>query len=309
MSQNLAMEVSGVTKRYQQQNALNNVSFDIEAGSIFVLLGPNGAGKTTLVRCATTLTRFDSGSIRINGFDVQHQPHQARSQLGLVSQVPTMDEVLTVHKNLDLVGEMMGTPQAERSQRIEVAVETLNLAQVMGQRVATLSGGFRRRADLAASLLQDPAVLFLDEPTIGLDLATRVHLWEVLRERCKNGMTIVLTTQDLNEAQDMATDGVILHQGSVVARGTVDALRRTTGQIYLRLTFQRPEEGSTVLAIVGDDHGALDATGRELVITSVEDLNGANALIAAIANEGATPIEVSIGPPPLSQLILELEGR
>lgn len=300
------VEVVGVSKRYGERLALENVSFEVQAGAVFVLLGANGAGKTTLTRCMTTLTRFDRGAIRVAGHDTATHPHRVRASIGLVSQFPTLDETLTVTSNLRTVATLMRLRGGAQRDRIGAVVETLGLADVQKQVVQTLSGGYRRRVDLAVSLLGSPKVLFLDEPTAGLDFPSRVQLWEILRQRCADGLTIVLTTQDLSEAEDMATDGVILRRGEIAARGTVEELRARSGSASMQLTFANGDAARVALAAIASPDASLDTTGRQVSVMTSNTLRASNAILERLEQLTEPPLEVSIGPPPLSELILRL---
>lgn len=300
------MEVVSVSKRYGQRLALDTVTFDVAAGSVFVLLGANGAGKTTLTRCMTTLTRFDSGTIRVAGHDTRTHPHRVRANIGLVSQFPTLDETLTVTANLRTIADLMRMSATVARGRMGEVIETLGLTDVQSQVVQTLSGGYRRRVDLAVSLLGSPKVLFLDEPTAGLDFPSRVQLWEILRQRCSDGLTIVLTTQDLSEAEDMATDGLILRSGEIAARGTVEQLRTRAGSANMQLTFANASAASAAVALIGATDATLDTTGRQVSVMTGNTLADSNAILERLEQLAEPPLEISIGPPPLSELIMRL---
>ncbi len=300
------VEVVSVSKRYGQRLALDTVTFDVAAGSVFVLLGANGAGKTTLTRCMTTLTRFDSGTIRVAGHDTRTHPHRVRANIGLVSQFPTLDETLTVTANLRTIADLMRMSATVARARMGEVIETLGLTDVQSQVVQTLSGGYRRRVDLAVSLLGSPKVLFLDEPTAGLDFPSRVQLWEILRQRCSDGLTIVLTTQDLSEAEDMATDGLILRSGEIAARGTVEQLRTRAGSANMQLTFANASAASAAVALIGATDATLDTTGRQVSVMTGNTLADSNAILERLEQLAEPPLEISIGPPPLSELIMRL---
>ncbi|MGB2757417.1 MAG: ABC transporter ATP-binding protein [Acidimicrobiia bacterium] len=303
-----AVEVIGVSKRYGTRQVLSDVGFEVSPGSVFVLLGANGAGKTTLTRCMTTLTRFDSGVIRIAGHDVRKQPHRVRSSIGLVAQFPTLDESLTVHSNLRTAADLMRSSGAVVNSSIGAVIDTFNLGEVRDQVVQTLSGGYRRRVDIAMSLLGYPEVLFLDEPTAGLDFPSRVLLWEILREQCALGLTIVLTTQDLSEAEDMATDGLVLRHGKVVARGTLEQLRARAGQSSVQLTFSSAQAAAIAVDRIGPAELKIDGTGRQVHVTTGSAIPEVNRVIASLDGLDEPPFEIVIGPPPLAELILGLDA-
>ncbi len=230
-----AVEVEGVTKRFGATLALDNVCFTVEPGKVLALLGPNGAGKTTLIRVLTTLLKPDGGRARIAGFDVQRDAKAVRSMIGLAGQFATVDELLTGRENLELVGLLYHLQKSEYQRRAQEALDRMTLAQAGDKPVKSYSGGMRRRLDLAASLIGQPPVLFLDEPTTGLDPRTRNDLWRFIDDLVDGGTTVLLTTQYMEEAEHLADSIVVIDAGKVVAQGTADELKEHLGGNVLEI--------------------------------------------------------------------------
>jgi ABC-2 type transport system ATP-binding protein len=225
----VAVRAEGLGKRYGELWALRDLDLEVPAGRVLGLLGHNGAGKTTAIRILTTLAQPTEGRARVAGFDVVADASRVRERIGVASQAATVDHLLTARANLEMVARLYHLSAAETRRRAGALLEHLQLADAADRLVKTYSGGMRRRLDLAASLVAAPPVLFLDEPTTGLDPRSRVELWDLLRDRVRGGATIVLTTQYLDEADQLADDIVVLDHGKVVARGTPAELKRGLG--------------------------------------------------------------------------------
>ncbi len=223
------VEAEGLAKRFGETQALRGVDLDVAAGTVLGLLGPNGAGKTTTVRILTTLLRPDAGRATIDGVDVVADPIGARARIGLTGQFAAVADRLSPIENLVHIGRLHHLGRAESRRRAEILLERFDLTAVARRSVAGFSGGMRRRLDIAMSLIGDPAVLFLDEPTTGLDPRSRLAVWELIAELKELGTTIVLTTQYLDEAERLADDVAVIDDGRVIARGSPDALKRRVG--------------------------------------------------------------------------------
>jgi ABC-2 type transport system ATP-binding protein len=232
-----AITIQNLSKSYGTVPAVKDVSFQVERGQIFGLLGPNGAGKTTTIRCLCTLTKPDSGSIDIGGISVLDQPREARKRIGYVAQEVAPDKVLTGRELLELQAALYHIPKVEARQRIEVMLELLDLHSYADKKTGTYSGGLQRRIDLAAGLLHQPEVLILDEPTVGLDIESRVVVWDFLRQLRASGTTILLTSHYLEEVDALADRVGIIDRGLVIAEGTPSALKNQLGgdRIILRI--------------------------------------------------------------------------
>ncbi len=232
-----AVEALDLVKHFDGVRAVDGVSFVVPEGSVLGLLGPNGAGKTTLVRMLTTLSVPTGGTGRVAGFDIREQPNEVRRSLGLTGQAATVDEILTGRENLKLIGSLYGLPKAYIREATERLFARFDLTDAADRMAKTYSGGMRRRLDLAVSLLATPPILFLDEPTTGLDPQSRSGLWEVLRELVTEGTTLVLTTQYLEEADHLADEIVVVDKGRVIAAGTPTQLKDRAGQASVVVTL------------------------------------------------------------------------
>ena len=249
--ENVAIQVHGLQKSYKKLQVLKGVDFDVTRGSIFALLGSNGAGKTTIVRILTTLLKPDDGTMRVNGFDVASQPARVRESITLTGQFAAVDEILTGRENLIMIAELRHVKSAGK-----VAgdlLERFGLADAAGRRVSTYSGGMRRRLDIAMSLIGDPQVIFLDEPTTGLDPEGRIEVWQVIQKLADSGTTVFLTTQYLDEAEKLADRIAILHEGTIIVSGTLEDLRKLLPPAKVEYVERQPTLEEIFLAIVGSD--------------------------------------------------------
>jgi ABC-2 type transport system ATP-binding protein len=256
--QNLAIRVNGLHKSYQQLHVLKGVDFEVARGSIFALLGSNGAGKTTIVRILATLLKPDDGTARVNGFDVASQPAQVRESISLTGQFAAVDEILTGRENLVMIAKLR---KADNPRRIaDDLLERFGLADAAGRRVSTYSGGMRRRLDIAMSLIGDPPVIFLDEPTTGLDPEARIEVWQVIQNLADSGTTVLLTTQHLEEAEKLADRIAILHQGTIIVSGTLAELRTLLPPAKVEYVERQPTLEEIFLAIVGSGRTPVNHT-------------------------------------------------
>jgi ABC-2 type transport system ATP-binding protein len=237
MTSNAAVEAIGVTKAFGGQRVLRGLHLTVPRGIVFSLLGPNGAGKTTTVRILATLTRADAGSVRVAGYDVRADRREVRSRISLTGQYAAVDAAQTGAENLRMVGRLAGLSQAEATRRADDLLDQFDLAAAADRRCGTYSGGMRRRLDLAAGLVGRPEVVFLDEPTTGLDLPGRQAMWQVISDLAGSGVTIFLTTQYLEEADQLADRVAVLNDGQIVADDSPQALKRQAGGRRLDLTF------------------------------------------------------------------------
>jgi ABC-2 type transport system ATP-binding protein len=246
----LAIQVNGLHKSYGDLQVLKGVDFAVARGSIFALLGSNGAGKTTVVRILSTLLKPDGGAASVSGFDVVSQPKQVRASISLTGQFAAVDDILTGRENLIMVAKLR---QVETPGRIaDDLLQRFGLTEAGGRRVSTYSGGMRRRLDIAMSLIGDPPVIFLDEPTTGLDPEARLEVWKEINSLAESGTTVLLTTQYLEEAEKLADRIAILHQGTIIVSGTLAELRQLLPPAKAELVERQPTLEEIFLSIIGN---------------------------------------------------------
>ena len=277
----LAVEATGLDKHYGPTRVLSGVDLRMARGSVLALLGPNGAGKTTTVRILSTLIRADAGRARVAGFDVAGERDRVRRQISLTGQYAAVDELQTGEENLVMVGRLRGLDRAHARRRAGELLERFDLLKAASRRVATYSGGMRRRLDLAMSLVTEPAVLFLDEPTTGLDPRSRQGMWQVVGELAQRGVSVFLTTQYLEEADRLADQIVVIDQGRVVARGTAEELKRHVAEHRLTLKFSDRDGFAHTVGAVGGR--ALSVEPDSLSVALATD--GTAAHIRALLDE------------------------
>ena len=244
-----AIEVKGLQKSFKQLHVLKGVDFEVEKGSIFALLGSNGAGKTTIVRILTTLLKLDGGNASVNGFDITSKPDHVRQSISLTGQFAAVDEILTGRENLIMIAKLRHL--ANPRQAADDLLKRFGLIDAAGRRVSTYSGGMRRRLDIAMSLVGKPQLIFLDEPTTGLDPEGRIEVWNTVRELADNGTTVFLTTQYLDEAEQLADQIAILHEGKIIANGTLDELKKLFPPARVEYVEKQPTLEEIFLAIIG----------------------------------------------------------
>lgn len=300
-----------MVKRYGRIQALAGVSFTVDRGTVVGLLGPNGAGKSTLVRILTTLLRPDGGWARVAGLDVVTQGQRLRSVIGLAGQYSAVDELLTGRENLELVGLWYHLSRREYRQRAQETLQRLSLAQDGDRRVKTYSGGMRRRLDLGASFMADSPVLFLDEPTTGLDPRTRNELWRLIRERVAAGATVLLTTQYMEEAEQLTDKIVVIDSGKLIAEGTAEQLKAQTGRSTLEARVTDPADlhrAAAVLAGIGGGQPRVDPDQRRVKIPAEK---GTDLLLEAgrrFQDAAITLDDLGIRRPTLDEAFLALTG-
>ncbi|MEV4798573.1 ATP-binding cassette domain-containing protein [Nonomuraea sp. NPDC049421] len=244
-----AIQVHGLEKSYKNLQVLRGVNFEVARGSIFALLGSNGAGKTTAVKILSTLLKLDAGTARINGFDVATQAADVRASISLTGQFAAVDEILSGRENLVLVARLRHLRNPGKI--ADDLLARFSLTDAGGRKVATYSGGMRRRLDIAMSLIGDPPVVFLDEPTTGLDPQARIEVWQAVRELAQGGTTVLLTTQYLDEAEQLADRIAILHEGRILVNGTLDELKRLLPPAKVEYVEKQPTLEDVFLSLVG----------------------------------------------------------
>jgi ABC-2 type transport system ATP-binding protein len=308
----LAISAAGVRKTYRGADtpALNGFDLEVPRGTVCGLLGPNGAGKTTAVRILSTLVRLDGGRAVVAGHDVATAGAQVRRRIGLVGQYAAVDEILSGRQNLVMFGRLNHLGRTRAAARADELLERFDLVEAGGKPVAKYSGGMRRRLDLAASLIVAPEVLFVDEPTTGLDPQGRQEVWASLRELVAGGTTILLTTQYLEEADQLASRVAMLWHGQVVREGTPDELKSAVGDDWIDLAFDTAEQARRALPVVlGHADGQARTEDRRISVPVKQRTRALIAISAALAADGVEPVEVNLRRPTLDEVFLDLNRQ
>jgi ABC-2 type transport system ATP-binding protein len=307
-----AIEAEGLVKTYGDQQALDGFDLVVPAGSVCGLLGPNGAGKTTAVRILATLLRPDGGCARVAGADVLAAPRVVRRRIGLSGQEPAVDEILSGRQNLVLFGRLNRLSRAAAERRADELLDRLDLADTAGKAVKHYSGGMRRRLDLAVTLILAPRVLFLDEPTTGLDPRNRNEVWSAIRELVAGGTTLLLTTQYLDEADQLADKVVVIDTGRKIAEGTAADLKAQIGGDRLEVMVPEGEDLATVVDIVGRAAGG-EATSedeaRRVGVPVAHRVTALTEVVRALSDAGIVVDDIGLRRPTLDDVFLELTGR
>jgi ABC-2 type transport system ATP-binding protein len=310
MSVDTMIEAEGLYKNYGDTAALAGVDLVVPAGSILGVLGPNGAGKTTAVRILTTLARADRGRARVAGFDVLTEASEVRRHIGVAAQDATLDDALTGRQNLVMVGELSRLRRPHARTRAVELLERFELTDAADRVMKGYSGGMRRRLDLAASLMTRPPVLFLDEPTTGLDPTSRLRMWDVIRELVADGVTLLLTTQYLDEADTLADRIVVIDHGRVIAEGTSRELKEATGGARLEATLTVAHAGAVAaLAPLVDGPVHVSTDGRRLHASVRSGSGLATTVVRALDRAGVLVDDVEVLAPSLDDVFFALTGR
>lgn len=306
------ISVQGVSVDFGSVKAVDNVDLEIPTNEVRGLLGPNGAGKTTLVRVIATLLRPTAGTAVVGGYDIKHDPNAVRSMIGLAGQYAAVDDLLTGRENLEIVGALYQLPKAEAKKRADEALERLSLTDAADRLVRTYSGGMRRRLDLGASLVGRPQVLILDEPTTGLDPRTRLDLWAFLRDLVSEGATVLLTTQYLEEADELADQITVIDAGLIIADGTADELKaRVGGDLVMATPKRRADltEVSEILASVGHGSVRVDAAELHVSVPVEERVEALVKAAQAIDRAGIELSDLGVQRPSLDDVFLAITGH
>jgi oleandomycin transport system ATP-binding protein len=304
-----AIRAEGLVKRFGGTTALAGVDLRVPAGTVLGLLGPNGAGKTTVVRVLATLLRPDAGRAGVLGHDVLSDAHRVRQQIGLTGQYASVDEQLTGTENLLLIGRLLGMSRHDARRRAGELLGHFGLADAGGRAAGTFSGGMRRRLDLAASLVGRPPVLFLDEPTTGLDPRARTELWDLIRQLVAEGTTVLLTTQYLDEADELADSIVVIDHGKVIATGTPEELKARLGARTLAVRPTDAERVPEVTDALAELSGATPEIKGGLVTVPVSDPAVLPAVVRRLDEAGVLVTELALRGSSLSEVFLTLTGR
>ncbi|MGV9665360.1 daunorubicin resistance protein DrrA family ABC transporter ATP-binding protein [Nocardia niigatensis] len=302
-----AITASGLRKAYGNKTILDGIDLNIGAGTIFSLLGPNGAGKTTTVNVLTTLLKADGGTARVAGFDIATETKAVRASIGVTGQFAAVDDLLTGEENLQLMADLHRLRGGERKQVVDGLLERFDLTESARKQAATYSGGMRRKLDLAMTLVTKPDIVFLDEPTTGLDPRSRRTMWEIVRELTSDGVTIFLTTQYLEEADQLADRIAVLDGGRIVAEGAPDDLKRRVPGSYLELRFTDATELATAARIL--PAATVDSEALTLQVPGTGGTKTLRALLDRLADHSVEAEEVSIHTPDLDDVFLALTGH
>ena len=308
----LAVEMRNVVKRFGDTTALDGVNLSVPRGAVFGLLGPNGAGKTTSVRVLTTLIRPDGGTARIDGIDVTADPNAVRRRIGLTGQYAAVDERLTARENLIYVGRLFHLGTSTARSRAGELLERFDLVEAADRPVKGFSGGMRRRLDIAMSLIANPSVLFLDEPTTGLDPRSRLAMWDVIADLAADGTTVLLTTQYLEEADRLAEQIVVIDHGRVIAEGTPNELKARTGGALLNVSIARAENRDRAISVLGPLCSGRVEPGeddRSLVAPIIAGDRVVPGVIRALDEADIDVLDVSVRRPSLDDVFLALTGH
>lgn len=306
-----AVEAEGLVKTFGDNRAVDGVNLNVRAGSIYGVLGPNGAGKTTTIRMLATLLRADAGSARIFGYDVGKESQIVRQLIGVTGQYASVDESLSATENLVIFSRLLGLGRKEARQKAAELLEEFGLTEAAKRPLKKFSGGMRRRLDLAASLIAQPPLIFLDEPTTGLDPRTRNQMWDTIRRLVKTGSTVLLTTQYLQEADELADRIAVIDRGHVVAEGTVDELKSSIGTSSLHLSIQNagdiPYARQTVERVLGVQSAVSPEGGK--ITAPMADADLVTDLLIAFREAGIQLAELSVQKPTLDEVFLTITGH
>ncbi|MGW4635719.1 ATP-binding cassette domain-containing protein [Nocardia sp. NPDC004415] len=300
-----AIVVQGLRKRYGDKQALDGLDLTVESGTVHAILGPNGAGKTTAVRVMSTLLRPDEGLVEVAGIDVRQHAEQVRTRIGLLGQHAAVDEELSGRQNLEMFGRLYHLGARRAGVRADELLARFGLADTGRKAVAHYSGGMRRRLDLAASLISEPWVLFLDEPTTGLDPRGRTEVWNSVRSLVDGGTTVLLTTQYLEEADQLADRISVIDRGRVVAEGTADALKSRTGGDRLDVVLHDPTQ-LTLAASLLSGEAVVDADRRLVSVAVTDRMAALTEAVQTLAAHGIEPEDIAVRRPTLDEVFLHL---
>lgn len=303
----MAIAASGLRKAYHDKTVLDGVDFHVPTGSVFSLLGPNGAGKTTSVNILTTLLKADAGTARVAGFDIATEAKAVRSAIGVTGQFASVDDLLTGEENLRLMADLQHLRGSEGKRVVDGLLERFSLAEAAGKRVSTYSGGMRRKLDLAMTLVGRPRIVFLDEPTTGLDPRSRRTMWEIVRELVADGMTIFLTTQYLDEADQLADLVAVLDQGKLVAEGTPSELKRQVPGGHVRFRFADVSQLRAAARVIADS--TTDEESLVLRVSSDGGVKSVRGLLDRLDEYAVDVEEFTVHMPDLDDVFLALTGH
>jgi ABC-2 type transport system ATP-binding protein len=302
-----AITVSELKKAYKKNTVLTGVDFTVESGTIFALLGSNGAGKTTIINILTTLIKADAGNATVGSFDVAISPSKVRQHISLTGQFAAVDDILTARENLELIGDLRHVTNSE--QTAVALLKKFNLTDAADRRVTTFSGGMRRRLDIAMSLIGSPSIIFLDEPTNGLDPEARNDTWQMIRALAKSGTTVFLTTQYLEEADELADTIAVLHQGKIIANGTANELKKLVPSGLVKFTFHDEEQLKTAIGLLEKDYEITESDDLSLTVATGGSTTQIAGVFIRLRDAKLEPTDFSQQIPTLDDVFFKLTSN
>ncbi len=310
MSSTLAIEASGLVKRFGETCAVDGVDLAVRSGSVYGVLGPNGAGKTTTIRMLATLLRPDAGNARVFGYDIVREADAVRQAVSLTGQLASVDESLTGRENLILLGRLLGLKRTQAKTRADELLEAFGIAEAAGRLAKNYSGGMRRRLDIAASIVVTPQLMFLDEPTTGLDPRSRNQVWDIIRTLVAEGTTILLCTQYLEEADQLADGIAVIDHGKVIAEGSPGQLKASVGSGALRVRLLDPDQRPEAERVLAQELDSVHLEADPAALSApVADADRAAEAVATLSRSGIGIADFSLGQPSLDEVFLALTGR
>jgi ABC-2 type transport system ATP-binding protein len=306
----LAIEASGLVKNFGEKRAVDGVDLVVPKGSVYGVLGPNGAGKTTTIRMLATLIRPDAGSAKVFGHDIVHDADEVRASVSLTGQLASVDEDLTGRENLIFLARLLGLKGAAAKTRADELLDAFGITEASGRLVKNFSGGMRRRLDIAASIIVTPKLMFLDEPTTGLDPRSRNQVWAIVRALVAEGTTILLCTQYLEEADQLADSIAVIDQGKVIAEGTPAQLKSSVGSANLHVRLLDPAQRPQAQEVLSKSLGAVSLDGDSAALTvACSDAGRGATAVAELTQSGIAVAQFSLGQPSLDEVFLALTGH
>ena len=302
-----AIAVTGLRKSFGEHTVLDGIGLAVQQGTVFALLGPNGAGKTTMVHILSTLIHADGGEAALAGYDLNREPVRVREVIGVTGQYSAVDGLLTGRENLMLMAELYHLGRARAKARTEELLERFDLTDAAGKLAATYSGGMKRKLDLAMTLVSDPQIIFLDEPTTGLDPRSRRTMWQIVRDLTESGVTVFLTTQYLEEADQLADQIALLDHGTLIAQGTPDQLKRMTPGGHIRLRFAGASTLGKAQAVIARP-GKADEEALTLEVPTSGSVQELRAILTGLDDHGVDVAELTVHTPDLDDVFLTLTG-
>ncbi len=310
MSSTLAIEASGLVKRFGETCAVDGVDLAVRSGSVYGVLGPNGAGKTTTIRMLATLLRPDAGTARVLGYDIVREADAVRQAVSLTGQLASVDESLTGRENLILLGRLLGLKRTQAKTRADELLEAFGIPEAAGRLAKNYSGGMRRRLDIAASIVVTPQLMFLDEPTTGLDPRSRNQVWDIIRTLVAEGTTILLCTQYLEEADQLADGIAVIDHGKVIAEGSPGQLKASVGSGALRVRLLDPDQRPEAERVLARELDSVHLEADPAALSApVADADRAAEAVATLSRSGIGIADFSLGQPSLDEVFLALTGR